>query len=146
MCCPTSPRWHPARILESTPSGRMSVVPPKRSFDWEKVRRDVHHVLPRHTSNVAKLAQWDAFIDARPKDLAAAQQVQSLPKLNFACIPPAANVLDDHHAAAVRQVQQNAVVVEAPNMIVSNGVEGSRRRALDARAAGHLVRRPRQRT
>ena len=75
-----------------------------------------------------------------------AQQVQSLPKLNFACIPPAANVLDDHHAAAVRQVQQNAVVVEAPNMIVSNGVEGSRRRALDARAAGHLVRRPRQRT
>lgn len=122
---PSCVSYEPCGILASSPQGKPEIVAPKPDFDWSRVLADVKHVMPRHEANEQRLAEWDAFVDQRPKNLAEAARVDTLPKWNFACIPRDENSLDDHRAAAARAALRDLAIVQQPATIASNAVAGS---------------------
>ena len=57
--------YEPAQVLTPTPTGMPTLKSPTEEFDWDKVLRDVRHVLADHYGNIENLAEWDAFIAKR---------------------------------------------------------------------------------
>lgn len=107
------------------PSGKPAVKAPRADFDWERVRSDVRHVLPRNESTEVRLAQWDSFVDARPKDLTQAQRVTTLPTWNYAMIPQTGSAGDDPRATAAHAVRDGLRVVTQPQTIACRALPGS---------------------
>ena len=67
------------------PSGEPAVVKPA-DYDWERVQRDVDHLINPTPENATKRNSWRAWIAARPRTLDDANDAR-FPKPSFGALP-----------------------------------------------------------
>ena len=120
------------------PSGEPAVVKPA-DYDWERVQRDVDHLINPTPENATKRNSWRAWIAARPRTLADANDAR-FPKPSFGALPtrPGEPVRLQQGPAGLSKF---AFVYDQPRTVassVSTGAEGAavRRAAARARAGG----------
>ena len=130
--------FRPAQILVTRPTGKPDVAP-LSDFDWGQVERDLARMVANHSLNAgvqAELAQW---ISERPKTMAEASALSSLPRHDARALWPAVGGMTGGHVAIGRTAAMRAAVrVQGENRIVNNRADANALAALNAanQAAG----------
>ena len=123
-------------MMLTRPSGSPGVAMPPRDFNWDRVQRDVSHLIHDTEDNAAKLGEWRSWIDTRPRTLEDASDIR------FASQLPAWD-LPMRPGEPVRQqsgpggLSQWALVYDHPRCVTSSvgtGADGAAARRMAARA------------
>ena len=120
------------------PSGEPAVVKPA-DYNWERVQRDLDHLIHDTPENATKRNDWRTWIAARPRTLDDANDAR-FPKPSIGALPtrPGEPV---HLEQGPAGLSKFAFSYDQPRTVtssVSTGAEGAdaRRRAARARAGG----------
>jgi hypothetical protein len=117
--------FRPAQLLVTRPTGKPDVAP-LIDFDWGQVDRDLSRMVANHSVNEGVKAQLSQWISERPKTMAEASALSSLPRHDARPLRPAFGGMTGGHAVIGRTAAMRAAVrVEGQNRIVNNRVEAN---------------------
>ena len=134
--------FEPAHVLVSTPTGKPNVV--LHDYDWDRVARDVRHVLANHAHNDGHLREWDDFITKRKS-----RPTDGLPSWNWPIRPNDAGAARSADNVARATVADGTLEVEQPRQVAStfyNGAEGVAAAQAAARVRDHVAGATRRET
>ena len=117
--------FRPAQLLVTRPTGKPDVAP-LIDFDWGQVDRDLSRMVANHSVNEGAKAQLSQWISERPKTMAEASALPSLPRHDARPLRPAFGGMTGGHAVIGRTAAMRAAVrVEGQNRIVNSRVEAN---------------------
>ena len=99
--------------------------------DWDRVARDIRHVLANHAHNEGHLREWEQFIAKRKS-----RPTDGLPRWNWPIRPSGASTARSASDGARAAIAQDTIEVVQPRTVASshyNGAEGAAAAAAAAR-------------